>query len=78
MSSKTEIVFLTVGALKEFLKDIPDNYSVILSKDSEGNTFSPLSSDISLGHYKPDRTAVEGDFEFDEDEPSSIVFFPLN
>jgi hypothetical protein len=50
MTTKIEIV--TVGALKQFLKDVPDNYEVILSKDGEGNVFSPLSSGISFGHFR--------------------------
>ncbi len=40
MTTKIEIV--TVGALKQFLKVVPDDYEVILSKDGEGNIFSPL------------------------------------
>jgi hypothetical protein len=47
----TNIAIVTVGALKQFLKDVPDDYEVILSKDGEGNVFSPLSGGISFGHY---------------------------
>ena len=73
----TEIKIVTVGGLKQFLKDIPDDYEVILSKDAEGNIFSPLSSGISFGHYR-DENAFIGDFEFNDDKPTAIVLFPLS
>ncbi len=73
----TEITIVTVGGLKQFLKDVPDDYEVILSKDGEGNVFSPLSGGISFGHYR-DEDAFSGDFEFDDDKPSAIVLFPLS
>ena len=73
----TEIKIVTVGGLKQFLKDVPDNYEVILSKDGEGNVFSPLSSGISFGHFR-DENAFIGDFEFDDDKPTAIVLFPLS
>jgi hypothetical protein len=72
-----EIKQVTVGALKEFLKDVPDHYTIIISKDGEGNVFSPLSSDVSFGHYKPENPLI-GDFEFDDGDPSSIVLFPIS
>jgi len=68
---------VTVYDLKFFLTDIPDNYTVILSKDSEGNFFSPLSNEISVGNYQPENSFV-GDFVFDDKEPSSIVLFPMS
>jgi hypothetical protein len=73
----TNIEIVTVGALKQFLKDIPDDYEVILSKDGEGNVFSPLSGGISFGNYI-DETAFIGDFEFNDDKPTAIVLFPLS
>lgn len=73
----TEIKIVTVGGLKQFLKDIPDDYEVILSKDGEGNIFSPLSSGISFGHYR-DENAYIGDFEFVDNKPTAIVLFPLS
>jgi hypothetical protein len=50
---------------------------VILSKDGEGNVFSPLSGGISFGNYI-DETAFIGDFEFNDDKPTAIVLFPLS
>jgi len=63
--------------LREFLKDVPDDYTVILSKDGEGNNFSRLSDGISFGNYKPEN-AFDGDFEFNDNEPTSIVLFPVS
>ena len=67
----------TVGALKEFLKDIPDSYTIIISKDGEGNSFSPMVGEISFGNYKPENSLV-GDFEFEDEKPSAIVLFPFS
>jgi hypothetical protein len=68
---------ITVGALKEYLKDTPNHYTIIISKDGEGNSFSPMVGEISFGNYKPENALV-GDFEFEDDKPSSIVFFPIS
>ncbi len=73
----TEIKIVTAGGLKQFLKDVPDDYEVILSKDGEGNVFSPLSSGISFGHYR-DENAFTGDFDFTDVNPTAIVLFPLS
>ena len=68
---------VTVGKFKKFLKCIPDDYTIIISKDGEGNSFSPMVEEISLGNYKPENALV-GDFEFDDRNPSSIVLFPVS
>jgi len=75
MTTKIEIV--TVGDLKQFLKDVPDDYEVILSKDEEGNVFSPLSGGISFGNYAAENAFI-GDFEFNDNKPTAIVLFPLS
>jgi hypothetical protein len=67
---------ITVGDLKEFLKNIPDDYFVIFSKDAEGNTFSPMSKDVLLGKYTSE-TKWFGDFEADNDNATSIAIFPI-
>lgn len=72
-----EIKRITVGALKEYLKDVPDNYTIIISKDGEGNSFSPMVGEIFFGKYEPENALV-GDFEFDNENPSSIVLFPIS
>jgi hypothetical protein len=68
---------ITVGALKHFLKNIPDDYYVIISKDGEGNLFSPMSKNVSLGNYEPEN-AIVGDFEYNDENPSAIVVFPIS
>ena len=73
----TEVKIVTAGGLKQFLKDVPDDYEVILSKDGEGNVFSPLSSGISFGNYR-DENAFTGDFDFTDVNPTAIVLFPLS
>lgn len=72
MSSK-----ITVGALKEYLKNIPNHYTIIISKDGEGNSFSPMVGEISFGNYEPENALV-GDVEFEDKNPSSIIFFPIS
>jgi hypothetical protein len=67
---------ITVRDLKEFLKDIPDDYLVIFSKDAEGNIFSPMSKEVLLGKYAPE-TKWFGDFEEDSDNATSIAIFPI-
>jgi hypothetical protein len=49
---------LTVGQLKAALADVPDEIEVILSRDEEGNGFSPLAQ-IDDGLYEPD-SSYEG------------------
>jgi len=44
---------MNVKELKIILKDLNDNDEVILSKDSEGNAYSPLA-DYALNIYVPD------------------------
>ncbi len=66
---------ITVKALKDFLKDIPDEFTIVLSKDAEGNSFSPMSKDVSVGIYKPE-TKWFGDVDFNDTEGTSIVLFP--
>lgn len=46
---------LTIGDLKELIKDLPDTMQVIMSSDGEGNSFSPLDSH-AVGKYTPEST----------------------
>ena len=68
---------ITVGALKEYLNDVPNHYTIIISKDGEGNSFSPMVGEISFGNYKSENSLM-GDFEFNDEKPSSIVLFPFS
>lgn len=51
---------MKVKKLKKILEKIPDNFDIILSKDSEGNYFSPLCIETeyaySIGYYIPETT----------------------
>lgn len=52
---------MKVGELIALLQDLPEDTVVVLSSDSEGNSYSPLSDDFSLGKYIPDST-YSGEF----------------
>ena len=40
---------MKVNELKERLKDIPDDYEIVMSSDGEGNNYSPLADfDVSM------------------------------
>jgi len=63
----------TVGTLKELLNDYPDHLKVILSKDGEGNSYSPLAPKgytESYGIYIPDNT-WSGEFTTYKDDEQS-------
>ncbi len=68
---------ITVWDLKEFLKNYPDDYTVIISKDGEGNLFSPMAKGVSVGRWEPDNPFV-GEFEYDDENPTCIAFFPVS
>ena len=76
---------ITVGELKKHLEDFDDELIVIMSKDEEGNSYSPLCEGI-VKMYIPRCTwsgdvihdaedAVERDCEF---IPNALVMYPLN
>ena len=72
------------------LKELPQEMDVILSKDGEGNGFSPWCGDISVGEYEPENTwsgefMAYADEEVDEDDEDSghrvsnaVVLWPVN
>ena len=73
---------MKVGKLKEILKDIPDDHLVVLSKDGEGNDFSPLDS-YGLEMYEAESTwsgtLVDADeTEEDDYEENCVVLWPTN
>lgn len=57
---------MNVGELREVLKDLPDDTLVVMSKDGEGNSYSPLSGHWN-GHYIPE-TTWWGELWSEEDE----------
>jgi hypothetical protein len=51
---------MNIKELKEKIKDLPDDMGIVMSKDSEGNYFSPLYESENGNIYIPD-TAYSGD-----------------
>lgn len=47
---------MTVGELRKSLEHIDDSYIVVMSKDGEGNAFSPLAQLEDRYIYVPDST----------------------
>lgn len=80
---------MNVKQLKEILVDLPDEMEVVLSKDGEGNDFSPLVG-YEEGLYDPDSTwsgrfyalDILGDDDYDQPESdgtkTAIVLWPTN
>ena len=77
---------MKVKELKEKLKDIPDDFEVILSKDGEGNDYSPLA-EIDLIHYAPENNwygyvidKMDWDEELDggEFKENAVGMWPVN
>ena len=71
---------MKVKQLIKELSGIDENTEIVMSKDGEGNDFSPLS-DISLGHYEADCT-WSGQY-YDDDEKTeksikAICLWPTN
>lgn len=47
---------ITVGQLREWLAHIPDDTEIVMSKDAEGNAFSPLAHVEPDARYVPETT----------------------
>jgi hypothetical protein len=47
---------VTAGQLRAWLAGVPDNAPVVLSKDAEGNGFSPLAECEPSARYVPEST----------------------
>jgi hypothetical protein len=65
---------MTVKQLKEVLAGLPDDMLIVISKDAEGNDYSPLSN-LTTGEYTPDST-WRGEFYPYADEEGT-EFLPL-
>jgi len=73
---------MTVSELKELLETLPDDMQVVMSSDSEGNTYSPLSS-YEIAVYVPYGSwsgyiVSDGDTDGDGLYPKALVLYPTN
>lgn len=62
----------TVAELIKMLSELPQDHQVILSSDAEGNTFSPVVDEFSLGQYTSDDDDYSGSFCHEEDHDDSM------
>ena len=70
---------MKVKELKKLLENYPDDHDVIMSCDSEGNSYSPLA-DIFSAEYVPDST-YSGELAYEDESDinyNSIVLCPTN
>jgi hypothetical protein len=72
----------TVADLMAELATMPQDLQIVLSSDAEGNSFSPLDKDWSLGTYRDGEFYTEEDDYSDNDvEPATanaIALWPVN
>ena len=61
---------MTVKKLKKLLESVDENRIVIMSKDAEGNAYSPLEALDNDAIYKADST-YSGDVSIEKLTPSS-------
>jgi hypothetical protein len=81
---KTDHMFKVKDLIKILEQEDPERYTV-MSSDSEGNSFSPLSRGFGGGFYIPNSTwsgewiATEDKDEYEGQQLlPCIVFFPVN
>lgn len=71
---------MTVGELLRYLATRPADHPVILSKDAEGNSYSPLA-DAREGFYLADST-WSGEVNWPDDETpegvAAVILGPVN
>lgn len=79
---------MTVKELKDLLLDVDEDRVVILSMDSEGNSYSPMSKSYGLNMYKDNEIGLEeltprleamgySDEDVLEEGEPSVVFYPV-
>jgi hypothetical protein len=82
---------MTAKELRKRLKGVPDDVVIVMSKDAEGNSYSPLADTTPIGQYhyeasctwagdikradEPDPEAEDG-FYYDPDEREAIRQLP--
>ena len=67
---------MKVKDLKKVLEDLPDDLLVIMSKDGEGNGFSPLS-DIGVYLYK-ENNSWSGEIDSESEKKNCVCLWPVN
>lgn len=67
---------MTIEELRQALIGLPADWIVVMSKDGEGNGFSPLAEIDHQQMYTPDST-WSGDVDDTGDE-SCVVLWPTN
>lgn len=81
--------YISVAQLRAMLADLPDEAIVVLSKDAEGNGYSPLSSPVEAVWYVPESTwagdvypigpdSDDETYEPDGSELLAVVLDPIN
>jgi hypothetical protein len=68
---------ITVKQLRESLNGLDDSLLVVLSKDAEGNDFSPLVEVEGPLTYIPD-SGWSGEIIEDHDNDNCVVLWPTN
>lgn len=61
---------ITVGELRIALEHYSDDAMIIISKDGDGNYFSPLT-ELTTGHYIPS-SDYQGDFVSDDEMDDDV------
>lgn len=76
---------VTAGDLRAHLSALPDDTPVILSRDAEGNGYSPLSSVDTTVVYEPESTwsgevhdTTDPDYEPDDRDTPVVLLGPVN
>lgn len=68
---------MTVEELIEELKKMPSGALVVMSKDAEGNDYSPLTEVDGEGTYTAD-TTWSGEFEHYGQGKPAVCLWPVN
>ena len=68
---------MTVGELKEQLRNIPDNLLVVVSSDGEGNSISPLF-DVTYPEFYESISPWRGYLEGEEEGIEVVALWPTN
>lgn len=68
---------MKIKALIKKLSKLNPELNVVMSKDAEGNSFSPIA-DLELCHYEPDSTWSGEIHDCGKGKETAVVFWPTN